>query len=95
LKEPAAMKSALVRLVPPGTSVAKARAAMEHEGFTVTEKRNARFAEQGKLRESIDYLYCDRTESAGFPIERRWQVALVNDGTQVTDILVSTGLTGP
>jgi hypothetical protein len=95
LKDPAAMKSALLQLVPPGTSLPKAREAMEHEGFTVTEKHDASFAEQGKVHNDIDYLYCDRTESARFPVERRWQVALVSDGTKVTNILVSVGLTGP
>jgi hypothetical protein len=95
LKDPAAMKSALLRIVPPGTSLPKAREAMEHEGFTATEKQDASFAEQGKLHNKIDYLYCDRTESAKFPVERRWQVALVSDGAQVINILVSMGLTGP
>lgn len=95
LKDPVAMKAALVRIVPPGTSIGKAREAMEHEGFKVTEKRNASFAEQGRVHEKIDYMYCDRTETASFSIERRWQVALINDGARVTDILVSMGLTGP
>src|SRR5580765_5931049 len=93
LKDRAAMKDVLLGIVPPGTSVAEARDAMKREGFTVTEKRSGSFAEQGKLHKNIDYLYCDRTESASFPIERRWQVALVNDGAQVTDVLVSLSLT--
>jgi hypothetical protein len=95
LKDPSAMKIAVQRIVPTGTSLAQARDAMESEGFKVAAKQNAMFSEEGKVHKNIDYLYCDRTELAAFPVERRWQVALVNDGTQVTDILVSMGLTGP
>jgi hypothetical protein len=89
------MKSALLQMVAPGTSLVQARNAMEREGFRVAEKHNAAFNEEGTLHKNINYLYCDRTELAVFPVERRWQVALVNDGTRVTDILVSMSLTGP
>ena len=88
------MKTALLQIVPSGTPLVQARNVMEREGFTVAAKQNAAFSEQGRLHQNIDYLYCDRSESAGFPVERRWQVALVHDGTQLTDILVSMGSTG-
>ena len=60
-------------------------------GLRALEHKNGAFGD----RRGIDYLYCDRTESVGFPVTRRWQIAIVHRDGKVTEVLASTGLVGP
>jgi hypothetical protein len=89
------LKAYLDLRVAKGSTLAEVKAFMEGEGFTCSFQRDETFVMQGGIRAHIDFLYCDRTEPAGWPIERRWQVAVVIKNGVVTEILVSGGLTGP
>jgi hypothetical protein len=95
LKDAASMKALLQRNLPVGTSAKKARLFMEREGFKCSLMRNKSFSEEGVVREGIDYLYCERSDSAGFLVSRRWQVAIVLKMDSVSEVLVSVGLIGP
>jgi hypothetical protein len=80
--------------IPVGTSLADARRIMEHHHFTCSIMTNSSF---GDLK-ATNFLYCDRRDSDSriTPIVvRRWQVVLVLSNGSVSDVRVSTGLTGP
>jgi hypothetical protein len=64
---------------------------MRANGFRCEPKKNEAFLD----RTGIDYLYCDRERAVGLMVGRRWQVAFVDKGGWVMDILVGTGLIGP
>jgi hypothetical protein len=90
-----AMKAAVLRAVPPGSMIAHAKQFMVQEGFQCVRMTNKDFAEQEQVYRHIDYVYCDRRDSVVFPVTRRWQLGLVYEQDRITDVLVSTGLTGP
>ncbi|MBY0459791.1 MAG: hypothetical protein K2V38_20925 [Gemmataceae bacterium] len=77
--------------VPLGTPVDEAQAFMAREGFKCQRQTNAPFGD----RDGLDYVYCDRAESKGWLVSRRWQIALVHRDGKVTEILAATGLVGP
>ncbi|PNY37569.1 hypothetical protein C2E31_07115 [Rhodopirellula baltica] len=91
--------------IPVGTPLATARVAMENAGFECDLRDNASFAESpGIIGDDRDYksisdsrfLYCQRTESAGFLVTHLWYVALVlNDDDNVADVLVLHRMDGP
>ena len=87
---PAAMRSAILELVPIGTPIEDAGRRLEREGFRCQPPHLERFGEQGPLR----YAYCDG-RSRGLPVYRRWQLALVDSDGRLFDVLVATGLVGP
>src|SRR6266704_3452579 len=92
IKDSAQLRTALVKAIPVGKDVASAVAFMEQNRFRCLEQRNAAWGD----RQGLDYVYCDKEVDAGWPILRRWQVALIHGGRgQVQDVLVSTGLVGP
>ena len=91
----AAMKAAVLHSIPPGSTIAHAEQFMAQEGFQCVRTTNADRAEQERVYHHFDYLYCDRTDSAGLPVTRRWQIALLYENDHITDVLVSTGLVGP
>ncbi len=95
LTAPVTMKTAVLDAVPIGSTLAHAEQFMAQEGFECVRMTNADFAEQERVYHQIDYLYCDRIDSAAFPVTRRWQLALVYENDQITDALVSTGLIRP
>jgi hypothetical protein len=77
--------------VPFGTSQVEAQRIMEQHNFSFSILTNSTF---GDVRKS-DFIYCDRRESAGWPVVRRWQVALFLTNGDVAGEQVSTGLIGP
>lgn len=92
LPDEPAKAAAQVRVwVPVGTSQTDAQRIMERHHFTCSAMTNSSF---GDLK-TADFLYCNKSASAGWPVQRRWQVALVLTNSQVSDIRVSTGLVGP
>lgn len=109
IDDPVVMKAALVEHVPIGTPVSAARRFMESEGFICEPRSNSSFIERRSWsdrepkHEGIDFLGCHRRESlgvnkyglGGLLMSRKWNVALVNDGSIVTDILVSHYIDGP
>ncbi|MBP7582866.1 MAG: hypothetical protein KBA61_02450 [Spirochaetes bacterium] len=84
-------RAEILAAIPHGTSIEKATAVMRANGFRCEPRKNAAFLE----RTGIDYLYCDRERAVGLMVGRRWQVAFVDKGGWVMDILVGTGLIGP
>ena len=93
------MKSALERNVPIGSSIEDARLYMKSEGFSCELHANSSFVDASgeddeTVHEDIDYVWCDRHDSMGAFVSRRWQCALVIKNDNVASILVSTGLTG-
>ena len=95
LTDQVAMKEAVLHAVPSGSTITSAEQFMVREGFQCLRTTNADFAEQDRVYHHIDYVSCDRTDSAGFPVTRRWQIALVYENEHISDVLVSTGLIGP
>jgi len=75
--------------IPVGTSQTDAQRIIEQHRFTSSLKTNCSF---GNLK-AADFLYCDY--STGWPVSRRWQVALVVSGGKISDVQVATGLSGP
>src|ERR1044072_5462367 len=59
---PNGMKRVLLRNIPLGTTIAKAKRFMKKEGFYCTIKRKTSFTVQGITRHKIDFFYCDRSE---------------------------------
>jgi len=90
-EQPAQAAAQIQNWVPVGTSLADARHIMEQHQFKCSVMTNSSF---GDLK-SADFLYCDYSASAGWPIIRRWQVALVLSDSKISDVRVSTGLIGP
>jgi hypothetical protein len=78
--------------VPVGTSQTLAQRVMKQHDFTCCLMTNNSFG--ADLRKRI-FLYCDRRESAGWPVTRRWQVVLFLTDSNVTSVQVTTGLIGP
>jgi hypothetical protein len=92
LKGAPQLRTTLVQAIPLGSDLASAVAFMERNQFRCLDQRNAAWGD----RQGLDYVHCDKEVDAGWPILRRWQVALVHVGSgQVQEVLVSTGLVGP
>jgi hypothetical protein len=91
IEKPPLMVEAVLSQVPLGTPVDEAQRFMEREGFKCTRSTNAAWED----RKGLDYIYCDRSDSANWPVQRRWQVAIVYRDGKVIEILASTGLVGP
>ena len=92
-------KQEILRIIPLGSSYAKARELMTANGYRC-EVSNEPFivvnnGRQERVRTGLNYLYCDKRESASYLVTRRWQIAVVNQNEKVSDIFVSTGLAGP
>ncbi|MGC4014256.1 MAG: hypothetical protein QM755_07015 [Luteolibacter sp.] len=83
------------RWVPTGTPAADARLIMEKHQFKCAAITHDDFAtSDGGVMKGLDHIYCDRV-SYEPPVERRWQAVLVLKDGKVSDIHVTTGLTGP
>ncbi len=84
------MRSAVLALVPIGSSLDSAQVRLRHEGFACTPQR-------GRIagRPTSDYLLCGASVSAGSPVARKWLVVLFVDSGRVRDVATNTGLVGP
>jgi hypothetical protein len=92
LKEAAQLHAVLAREIATGSDVRAGVAFLERNQFRCLDQISAPWGE----RQGLSYMYCDKEVGAGWPMLRRWQVALVHGGRgQVQEILVSTGLVGP
>ena len=91
------MRRVVLEHVPPGMNINAAQKFMEAEGFSCRRKQNESFSETSvhvigehpEIHFGIDFLQCDREQSAGFLMGQIWTVALVLDGETVSDVLVS------
>jgi len=81
----------ILRLVPLGTPIPEAKARMESTNYVCSQQINQAWS----TRSHLNYLWCNRSESTGWPVKRRWQVALVDENQKVSEVLISTGLIGP
>jgi hypothetical protein len=76
--------------VPVGTPIEDASRFMEREGFECSRSTDAEVPDRKR-----DYLYCNRWESIGFLVSRRWHVSIAYRDGKVTEVTASTGLVGP
>ena len=101
VEDPAIMKATLRERIPMGSSISEARRYMESEGFECRDVLNGKFIErtwfgdEQPAYDGLDYIRCTRSQSAGFLMGRIWTVAVVHDGSIVTDVLVSHYVDGP
>lgn len=84
IDETTTMRRALLGLVPPGSSLDVAQRRMSAEGFRCRS-----------LPAYPGQLLCERSDSAGWPVSRRWQVQVLSANGHVTDVRIDMGLVGP
>ena len=102
------METTLTERIPIGTPVAEAQRFMEREGFECRDHVNGTFIERRHWtdkeprHERLTFIECSRAQSlgsrkgsSGLLMTRKWDVALVNDGKVVTEILLSHYVDGP
>ena len=89
------MKNEIIRLIPIGTPVEQARKIITKHGVKVQVLEDSDFSVGSVMMRDIDFLYCDKSKSGGWMIEKRWQFALVYEADKITDVWVSFGLIGP
>ncbi len=92
-ESPKETRSNILRVIHQGTSVQNAKKIMEQAGFKCEMQNDKPFSAGKQYYEHLNYLYCDKER--GMVVSRRWQVAIVRQGNNVSDVLVSTGLIGP
>jgi hypothetical protein len=84
IAEATTMRSALLELLPPGSALADAEDQMADEGFRCRT-----------LPAYPGQLLCERSDSAGWPLSRQWQVEVLSGQGGVADVKVDMGLVGP
>ena len=89
-------------LIHPSMTIEEVKSAMKSEGFKCTFERNAAFVAMRSWldieprRDAIDFVRCNRTNSAGLMMGRIWSVAILLDGEKTTgEVLVSHYVDGP
>lgn len=92
-ENPEEVKRSILKVIPPGSDINRAKIIMEKNGFKCSFVKDSSFADKNSIYQHIDFLYCDIEK--GFIVGRRWQVAVVVKNSLVSEIFVSTGLTGP
>lgn len=92
-ESPKETRSSILRVIHKGASVQNAKKIMEQAGFSCEMENDKPFSAGKRYYEHLNYLYCDKERGA--VVSRRWQVAIVRQGNNVSDVLVSTGLIGP
>lgn len=81
-----AMRTAVARLVPLGSSLAEAEALMKAEGFDCSFGYNT--------TANQDYLRCTRTDAETLLVSHRWTVNFTYSDGRTTGMEVRTGLLG-
>jgi len=99
---PERMQTEIGMLIRPGMTIEEVDSAMKAEGFKCTIERNASFIamrswlDKEPRRDAIDFVRCNRTNSAGLMMGRVWSVAILLDGEKTTgEVLVSHYVDGP
>ena len=99
---PERMQTEIGMLIRPGMTIGEVESAMKAEGFKCTTERNANFIamkswlDKEPRRDAIDFVRCNRTNSAGILMGRVWSIAILLDGEKTTgDVLVSHYVDGP
>ncbi len=86
ITDEAAMRTAVARLVPLGSSLAQAEAIMAAEGFDCSFGYNT--------TANQDYLRCTRTDAETLLVSHRWIVNFTYSDGRTTGMEVRTGLLG-
>jgi hypothetical protein len=96
------MLAALTEHIPPGSSLEAAQKFLEREGFECQRVENDDFIEREywtdiiARHEGVTYLHATRSQSDGHLLmSRTWDVAVVEDGDVVGEVLVSKTVDGP
>ena len=99
---PERMQTEIGMLIRPGMTIEDVESAMKVEGFKCTIERNASFIamkswlDKEPRRDAIDFVRCNRTNSAGIMMGRIWSVAILLDAGKTTgEVLVSHYVDGP
>ncbi len=99
---PERMQTEIGALIRPGMTIGEVESAMKAEGFKCNIERNASFIsmkswlDMEPRRDAIDFVRCNRTNSAGVMMGRVWSVAILLDGEKTTgEVLVSHYIDGP
>src|SRR4051812_2067727 len=85
LDDSEAMRVAVLRLVPVGTSIDEAERRLGREGLTCGRPALGRFGDHGPLL----FAHCEG-RSRGLATYRRWQIALVDSAGRLSDVLVTS-----
>lgn len=108
IDNPTDMETILEDRIPVGSAIAEARGFMESEGFVCRDVSNGTFTEkewfgdEEPQYDDISFVRCWRSQRVGFfkrgidglVMSHNWEVALVHDGSVITDVLVSYYLDG-
>ncbi|MFN9984528.1 MAG: hypothetical protein ACK52S_03150 [Pirellula sp.] len=96
------MQTEIGALIHPGMTIGEVESAMKAEGFKCNIERNASFIamrswlDREPRRDAIDFVRCNRSNSAGLMMGRIWSVAILLDGEKTTgEVLVSHYVDGP
>ncbi len=99
---PEEIETEIGKLIHPGMTIAEVESAMKSEGFKCNIERNASFVikkswnDREPRRDAIDFIRCNRTNSAGLMMRHVWSVAILLDGDKTTgEVLVSHYVDGP
>ncbi|MFN7738087.1 MAG: hypothetical protein ACK5O8_18375 [Pirellula sp.] len=99
---PERMQTEIGALIHPGMTIGEVESAMKAEGFKCNIERNASFIamrswlDREPRRDAIDFVRCNRSNSAGLMMGRIWSVAILLDGEKTTgEVLVSHYVDGP
>ncbi len=99
---PERMQTEIGMLIRPGMTIGEVESAMKAEGFKCNIERNASFIamrswhDKEPRRDAIDFVRCNRSNSAGLMMGRIWSVAILLDGEKTTgEVLVSHYVDGP
>ena len=102
IEEPDKMETEIGVLIHPGMTIEEVESVMKSEGFTCSVERNASFVamrswlDKEPRRDAIDFVRCNRANSAGIMMARIWSVAVLLDGDKTTgEVLVSHYVDGP
>lgn len=99
---PEVMQTQIGKLIRPGMTIEEVESTMKTEGFTCSVERNASFVamkswqDKEPRRDAIDFVRCNRTNTAGLLMGRIWSLAILLDGNKTTgEVLVSHYVDGP
>ena len=93
--EPIIAKQQIQNLIPLGTTATNAELMMKQNGFRCSVRSGDFIDESNVVNKGGFFIYCNKSQSAGWPVLLRYQVALVLTDDKVTKIYLSTGLVGP
>ncbi|MFL9457945.1 hypothetical protein AB0758_44065 [Tolypothrix bouteillei VB521301_2] len=105
-ENPDIMEQEILRVIPPGTPIAKAKKIMERNLFKCEYGENKMVSRYRKVPGTsvpeetyfgrVDRLMCRRSKQyKGYPVTQDWIVAIIHENGFVTTLVVNYGLTGP